>query len=220
MTLDEALSDGVRNHLGEQGDGTDSVVVAGDRVLEVIRVCVGVQDSHHGNTQFASFVNSEVLTNRVDDPDRARRLLQGPNTAKGLLQLGQLALLEQQFLLGETLSGVVVVDFLKLFHSPQPLGHGLEVGQKTTQPALVDVGLAHAGCLLRHRLLSLLLRSHEENGSAVRNGLFDEVVGLIDEGQGLLKVDDVNAAALGQDKALDFRVPAAGLVSKVNASVQ
>ena len=220
MTLNEALSDGVGNHLGEQGDGTDRVVVAGDWVLEVIGVCVGVQNSDHGNAELASFVDGEVLTNRVDHPDGARRLLEGPNTTEGLLQLGQLALLEQQFLLGETLSGVFVVDFLELFHASQALGDGLEVGQQTTQPALVDVGLAHAGRLLRHGLLSLLLRSHEKHSSAVRDGLLDEVIRLIDVGQRLLEVDDVNTAALGQDKALDFRVPATGLVSKVNASVQ
>ena len=220
MALNEALSNSVGDHLGEERDGADGVIVAGDRVLKVIGVSVGVQDSHDRNAQLSGLVDSEVLANGVDDPDRAGSLLQGTNTTERLLQLGQLTLLQQQFLLGVTLSGVLVVDFFKLFHATQALRDSLEVGQKTTQPTLVHIGLADAGCLLGDRLLSLLLRSHEEDGAAVGDGLLDEVVGLVNVGQGLLKVDDVNTAALGQDKTLDFRVPAAGLVSKVNASVQ
>jgi hypothetical protein len=97
---------------------------------------------------------------------------------------------------------------------PRRLGHSLEVGQQTTEPALVDVGLSHTGCLLANGFLSLLLGSHEQHGPAVGDGLTDKVVGLVNEGKRLLQIDDVNTAALSQNKALDFGVPPSGLVSE------
>ena len=52
------------------------------------------------------------------------------------------------------------------------------------------------------------------------NSLFDEVIRLVDICQRLLKIDDVDSAALRQDEALNFRVPPAGLVSEVNTAVE
>jgi hypothetical protein len=54
----------------------------------------------------------------------------------------------------------------------------------------------------------------------VSNGLFDEVISVVDVNQRLLKVDDVDAGALSKTKALNFRVPPTSLVSEVNAAVK
>ena len=48
----------------------------------------------------------------------------------------------------------------------------------------------------------------------------DEVVRLVDEGERLLQVDDVDAGTLGEDEALHLRVPTAGLVPEVHAAVE
>ena len=146
--------------------------------------------------------------------------MQVANTAEGLLKLGELALLQKQLLLGVALGGVFVVDFFEFFHATETLGDGLEVGQQTTQPALVDVGLPHAGCLLRNRFLRLLLGTNEQDGASVGNGVLDEVVGLVNVGKRLLQVDDVNTAALGENEPLYFRVPPASLVSEVNTAIE
>jgi hypothetical protein len=98
--------------------------------------------------------------------------------------------------------------------------HGSEVGQHAAQPALVDVGHAHALRLLGDGLLGLLLRADEEDVAAVGDRLLDELVGAVDVRQRLLEVDDVDAVALGEDEALHLRVPTAGLVSKVDAAVK
>ena len=52
------------------------------------------------------------------------------------------------------------------------------------------------------------------------NGLLDELVGLVDVGQRLLQVDDVDAVAVGEDESLHLRVPATGLMSEVCAAVE
>ena len=97
--------------------------------MQIIRVGVGVEDSDHGDSELLGLVDSEVLTNGIDNPEGARSFLQGANTTERLLQLGQLTLFEQQLLLGVTLGGVLLVDFFEFFHATQALRHGLEVGQ-------------------------------------------------------------------------------------------
>src|SRR6516165_2165486 len=54
----------------------------------------------------------------------------------------------------------------------------------------------------------------------MRHGLPDELVCLVDEVQGLLEIDDVNPIALSENESLHLRVPAPGLVAKVNAALQ
>ena len=49
------------------------------------------------------------------------------------------------------------------------------------------------------------------------DGLLDEVEGAVDVDERLLKVDDVNRIALGEDIALHLGVPPAGLVPEVDA---
>src|SRR5699024_29464 len=84
----------------------------------------------------------------------------------------------------------------------------------------VHVGHAHAGGLLLHGLLRLLLGADEQDGAAVGDGLLDEVERLVDVGQRLHQVDDVDAVALGEDEATDLGVAATGLVSDVDAALQ
>src|SRR6202012_5407277 len=50
--------------------------------------------------------------------------------------------------------------------------------------------------------------------------LFDELVCLVDEGQRLLQIDDVDAVAVGEDEPLHLGVPATGLMPEVCAAVK
>ncbi|COW14261.1 Uncharacterised protein [Mycobacterium tuberculosis] len=52
------------------------------------------------------------------------------------------------------------------------------------------------------------------------DGLFHELVRLIDEGQRLLQVDDVDAVAVGEDETLHLGIPATGLMPEVGAAVK
>src|SRR5690606_6485531 len=112
------------------------------------------------------------------------------------------------------------VELLELLHAVEAARNGLEVGEPPAQPALVHVRLVHAIRLLGNRFLRLLLRTDEEARPTPRDGLLDEVVGLVDVVQGLLQVDDVDAGALGEDEALHLRVPAAGLMPEMHAAVE
>jgi hypothetical protein len=97
---------------------------------------------------------------------------------------------------------------------------GLEVGEEPTEPTLVDVGLTDATGFGCDRFLCLLLGADKEDSAAAGDGLANELVCRVDVSERLLKVDDVDARTLGQDEALDLRVPALCLVSEVHAAVE
>ncbi|CDK01395.1 exported hypothetical protein [Microbacterium sp. C448] len=221
VALDQTLGSGVGDDAGEQAHRADRIVVTGDRVLELVRVGVGVEDADHGDAELLCLVDREVLALGVDDPDRRGRLGQVADSAERLVQLVELALLDQQFLLGEaTVRGNLVVELFELLHTSKTLRDRLEVGEQTAEPTLVDVGLADTGRLLGDDALGLLLRADEEHGAATGDRLLDEVVRLVDVRQRLLQVDDVDAAALGEDEALHLRVPPTRLVSEVHARIE
>src|SRR5208337_4491316 len=93
-------------------------------------------------------------------------------------------------------------------------------GQHAAQPALIHERHPDPARLLGDRLLRLLLRADVQDGPAVRDGLLDELIRAVDVIQRLLKVDDVDAVALGEDVALHLRVPAPSLVTEMDAALQ
>src|SRR4029077_8854669 len=70
------------------------------------------------------------------------------------------------------------------------------------------------------RLLRLLLGADEQHCPAMGDGLFDELVRLVDKGERLLQVDDVDAVAVGENEPLHLGIPATGLVPEVGAAVK
>ena len=117
----------------------------------------------------------------VDDPKRGGSLCHVANATEALLELVVFTAQHQQLFLGEArLRAVFEVHGVKLFHALQALVDGVEVCQQTSQPALVDVGLADAHCLLDDYLLGLLLGANKHDRTTVGNQVTDVVVCLID----------------------------------------
>jgi hypothetical protein len=164
---------------------------------------------------------SRIAITGTPSPHRGGNPAHVADAAERAVQLVLLAAHDQELLLRVARTGhVVEVDLLELLQAGQPLGDGLEVGEHATQPAVVDVRHTDPGRLLGDGLLRLLLGPDEQDGPAVGDGLLDEVVGLVEVGQRLLQVDDVDAVALGHDEALHLGVPPAGLVPEVDAALQ
>src|SRR6478672_3009490 len=147
-------------------------------------------------------------------------LVSTTQTADAALELVLLAGQHQDFLLGATLEATGLLHRLELLEALQPLVHGGEVGEHAAQPTLVHVGHADAGRLLGDGFLSLLLRADEHDAAAMGDSLLDELVRLVDVGQRLLQVDDVDAVAVGEDEPLHLGIPAPGLMPEVGAAVQ
>src|SRR5436189_1636185 len=85
---------------------------------------------------------------------------------------------------------------------------------------MVDVGHRDALRLLRDRVNGLLLRPDEEDRAAALGEVSRERSRLLEQLEGLLQVDDVDAAPLAEDEPLHLRVPAARLVAEVDSGFQ
>src|SRR5699024_6113712 len=105
---DQALGGPVGNHAGEQADSADRVVVARDRVVDLVRVAVRVQDRHDRDVQLARLGDSQVLLLGVDHPDGGGQLDHVPDPAEGAGQLVPLPALHEQLLLRVPAGGDIV----------------------------------------------------------------------------------------------------------------
>jgi len=74
--------------------------------------------------------------------------------------------------------------------------------------------------MLGDRVHGLLLRADEEHRAAALGEVPRERGRLLEVLEGLLEVDDVDAAALPEDESLHLRVPATGLMAEVHSGFQ
>src|SRR5690606_10702236 len=81
----QTFRDTVGDHAGQQRSRADGVVVARDRVVDLVRVAVGVQDGDHRDAQLASLADGDVLLLGVHDPHGAGHLVHVADTAERLL---------------------------------------------------------------------------------------------------------------------------------------
>jgi hypothetical protein len=127
---------------------------------------------------------------------------------------------------GDALTGrqqverAVLDPLVEVVQPLDPLGDRLEVGEQATEPALVDV--RHAGALGRFldRVAGLLLGTDEHDGAAARGDAGGELLSTLQQLVRLLQVDDVDPAALAVDEAAHLGIPAARLVTEVDAGLQ
>src|SRR6478735_4517466 len=202
-------------------EATTLVSNAAERIASsLIGIAVGVEDRDDRDVQLARLRDGKVLLVGVDDPDRRRHLDHVADTTEAALQLVLLAGQHQDFLLGATLEATGLLHGLQLLEALEALVHGGEVGEHAAQPALVHIRHADAGRLIGDGFLRLLLGADEHDRPTVRDRLLDELVRLVDVGQRLLQVDDVDAVAVGEDEPLHLGIPAPGLMPEVGAAVQ
>src|SRR5699024_12651140 len=105
----------------------------------------------------------------------------------------------------------------------RPVGafrNGSKLRDRTARPAMVDKWPTHPGGLLGDDFLSLLFRTSKQDGTAMGDRVFHKLLCAIDERQGLLQVNNVDAVTLGEDKAFHLRVPTTCLVPEVSTRIQ
>jgi len=136
---------------------------------------------------------------------------------------------EQALLLRVELERALFRSALEILEPPDVLLHRLEVREHSAKPALGNVERARALGLGSHRALELRLGADEENiASASHHFVHEitcpiqlhfvhEITCPIQLPEGLLQVDQVNAAPLGEDVLAHLRVPAVRLVAEVDS---
>src|ERR1051325_3811726 len=101
-----AFQNGVGHLLREQTDRPNGVVVAGDHVVDVLGVAVGVDDGHHRDAELLRFLDRDVLLLRVNDEERVGQPVHLPDADEILLELLALVLESGALLLRHLLLGV------------------------------------------------------------------------------------------------------------------
>ncbi len=122
-----------------------------------------------------------------------------------------------ELLLGERLGDLRVLEhLLELLQALDRLLDGLKVRQHAAEPPRVDVEGSAALGLLADGVLGLLLRADEEHLPTLRGEVADEVVGVAEELDGLLEVNDVDAVPGTENVGLHLGVPSARLMAEVH----
>ena len=212
-----AFNAGVGNKRGDELDGADRVVVSRDRVSDVVRIAVRVQDRNHWNLQPLRFLHGQVFDAGVEDEDGSWHAAHVLDAAQILLELDDLFLhLHDFFFLQAVLAGVRQLE-LHLLHFIDALPDGLEVREHPAEPALVDEEHVGAQGFFLKDLSGLPLGSDKQHRLAGGNGVADEGIGLLHPSQRLLKIDDVDAVAFPKEELLHLWVPPVRLVPEMDS---
>src|SRR5690606_19434242 len=215
-----ALEDRVGRAARVQADRLAGIVVARNHVVDALGRVVAVDHRDDRDAQLVRLGDRDLVEADVDDEDRVRQAAHFLDAPQALLQLLELALEHQRFLLRHPLDAALGDRRL---HVLEPLDRGLdglEVGQHAAKPALVDVRHAGAGRLFGDDLARLALRADEHHGAAVGRELAQVLHRVLVHDQGLLEIEDVDLVAVAVDVRGHPRVPEARLVAEMNAGLE
>ena len=98
--------------------------------------------------------------------------------------------------------------------------HGLEIGEHSAQPSLVDKEHAATVGFFLDGVAGLLLGADEKNAFARGHGIDYELIGGVEKPDGALQIYDINPVASAKDEGFHFGVPPAGLVAEMDPGFQ
>ena len=137
-----------------------------------------------------------------------------------LLQLGALTGDLEFFSLGKVIVGTVGRIFVDGSHFLDGFAYGREVRKHTARPAFGHIRHIHGGNRLRHDILGLLLRRYEKYATAALGDLLEGCGSLVDLGDGLVQIDDVDPVLLHEDIGSHFGIPLSFQVTEMGAGLQ
>ena len=214
------FGDGVGDHAGDEFDGANRVIVAGDRVCGLIGITIGVHDGNDRNIEALRLVDGDGLALDVDHEHRGGHPFHVHDAVEIAMQFALLAtergdlLLGQMFPLGRCEKAV---DFLHPLHA---VTDRAKVRERAAEPPIHHIRHVRADRGFFDFLLRLFLGADEQHGAAAGDGIMEKSAGDFDLGEGLVEVDDVNAVAGGENELLHLGVPPLGLVTEMNPGFQ
>ena len=222
LRRDLALAGG--DAVGERADDerarADRVVVARDHEVGLVGIAVRVDERDHRQVQALRLADGERFLLEVDDEDRVGLTLHVGDAAEVRLELLELGLHRDALLRRQQGELAVILQPPEVVQVRDPVGDRAPVREQAAEPAVRDVRHADALGLGADGVLRLLLGADEEDRAPALGDVPCKVVCILDELLRLLQVDDVDAAALGEDETLHLRVPATCLMAEVNSSLQ
>ena len=156
----------------------------------------------------------------VDHEDGVRDTVEIGNAAQVAVELLEFAAVAKSLTLGHVFEVTRALHSTKFDHALHAPGNRREVSEHSAQPALVHEGHPARTRVVRNGSLGLLFGAHEQDDAALGDEVTDVGVTGLDAGEGLSKINEIDAVTLAQDEATHFRIPSAGLVPEVHSRVQ
>ena len=155
---------------------------------------------------------------RVQHEDKVRQTAHVADTVQGPHQLFMVTGHHQRFFLGKLSEVLGSHNPFNIAHSLDRLGNRLPVCQHTARPAVIDIVLAAALGGFSNLFRSSPLCANEQHPATLGHSRRNRLERAIQHRARLIEVDDVNTVAGTKDERSHLRIPAAGIVTKVNAS--
>src|SRR3979411_1439089 len=213
----DAVDHGAGHQIAVQRDGAAGVVIAGHDISDALGVRIGIDDRGDRNIEPLGLLDRDVFHVGVDHEDHVGQTAHVLDAAQRTIELVALALQGQPLFLGV---GVGIAGIEHLVEMPQPLdrtGNRLPVGQGPAEPARIDEILRRALGGFGDAVLRLPLGADEQDTAALGDGVADRLERVGQQRYGLGEIDDVDVVAGAENELCHFRIPAVGLVAKVNA---
>ena len=144
----------------------DGVVVSGDRIIDNLGIGVRINDRDSRNAQATRFVDGILFARRVNDHIASGNCRHLENAFEISAELGGFAIQRRQFLFAHFLVIGRLLDFLDILQTTDAFPDGREIGQRSAEPALIDIKLSAGDRRLLDRFLRLLLAADEQNLAA------------------------------------------------------
>src|SRR6266498_1449714 len=135
-------------------------------------------------------------------------------------ELCRFSIKRRQFLLSHLLVFGRLLDLLNVLQTADALANCRKIGQRASEPALIYVKLAASQRRLFYRFLRLFLAAHEQDLASTAGHLPKKLRGAPKLDDGLIQIDDVNLISLFENERFHFRIPALGLMPKMDARFQ
>src|SRR6185503_4978344 len=152
-----ALEHRVRDAAHVEADRPARIIVAWDHVSDALRRMIGIHYGNYRDAELLGLRHGPLLVPDIDYEYRVRQAVHVLDTAHAAIELGDLALVLQRFLLGQFVHRAILHHG---FHFLQPLDRLLDrlvIGEHAAQPAVIDERRAGAQCLFLDDLAGLAL---------------------------------------------------------------
>ena len=123
----------------------------------------------------------------------------------------------RQLLLAHFLVIGRLLDLFDILQAADALADRGEIRQRAAEPALVHIKLSASLRRFLDRFLRLLLATDEKNLPAAPRHFLEKISRALQLLHRLIEIDDVDLVALLENERLHLRIPALGLVTKMDA---
>ncbi len=202
-----SLKDSVSYLGSQQSNRAYGVIIAGNRVLDLRRVGVGIYYGNDRDTEPSGLCHCDIFPVYVHYEQDVRQPGHFLDATEELVQALDFVLNRKRLTLGLGLDLTLRHGFFKVNEPLDPSLDGLEVRKHAAQPSLVYVHGASALRLFLDGSLRLLFGADHEACAAPGRHFVDECLGLLKSRQRLRQINDVCAAPLGEDVTVHLRVP-------------